>query len=126
MPREKQRYSEEFRAQVIGRMRAGASVRKLSWELKVAKSVLYNWRNEAQKVLGGRRYEGEEQRKEREIREQQAQIRELQAKVGQQTMELDFFRGALRRVGAKIPAGGNAGKSRSGLRSAAGVSRKAE
>ena len=120
------RYSEEFRAQAIGRMRAGASIRKLSWELKVGKSVLYNWRNEAKKVLGGRRYEGEEQRKEREIRELQGQIRELQAKVGQQTLELDFFRGALRRVGAKIPASGSAGKSRSELRSAAGANRKAD
>src|SRR5205085_423767 len=32
---------------------------------------------------------------ERELRELHAQVRELQAKIGQQTMELDFFSGCL-------------------------------
>src|SRR5258705_2030021 len=120
-----QRYSEEFRAQAVGRMRAGANVRQLGQELNVARSVLFEWRSQAERKRVGF-YEQEDRRQEREVRELRGQVRELQAKIGQQAMELDFFRGALRRVGVKIPVSGNAGKSKSGLKSAAGVSRKAE
>ena len=120
-----QRYSAEFRQAALGRMRAGANVRQLGQELKVARSVLFEWKSQAERKRVGF-YEQEDRRQEREVGELQGQVRELQAKVGQQAMELDFFRGALRRVGAKIPVSGNAGKNNSGLKSAAGVSRKAE
>jgi transposase-like protein len=120
-----QRYSDEFRSQAVGRMRAGARVKQLSRELNVARSVLFEWRSKAEQKRVGF-YEQEERQQERKIQELRGEVRELQAKVGQQAMELDFFRGALRRVGAKIPDSGNAGKNRSVLRSAAGVNRKAD
>ena len=126
MARGYQRYSEEFRAQAVGRMRTGAKIRLLSRELKVAKSVLYLWKRESQNASGGPRYESEDQRRARELAELRAQVQALQAKIGEQAMDLDFFQAALRRVGAKIPVRGPAGKNRSALRSAAGVNRKAE
>lgn len=126
MAKERQRYSKEFRDQAVGRMRAGERVRLLSWELKVAPSVLYDWLQQSKDHPGGLRYEGEDQRKDREIRELRAQVHSLHAKLGEQEMELDFFQAALRRVGARVPARGNIATSRSGKRSASGLNRKAD
>ena len=78
------------------------------------------------RVGGGPPYESEDQRRARELAELRAQVQALQAKIGEQAMDLDFFQAALRRVGAKIPVRGPAGKNSSALRSAAGVNRKAE
>ena len=126
MARGYQRYSEEFRAQAEGRMRAGAKIRLLSMELKVHTSLLYRWKSKLLRASVEPRYESEDQRREREWTEQRALLQALQGKIGEQAMDLDFFRAALRRVGAKIPVRGLAGKNRSALRSAAGVKRKAE
>lgn len=117
------RYSEEFRLGAVARMRAGANVKQLSRELKVARSVLYEWRAQAEQ---GSRYESEEKRKDRQIALLQAEVRELQAVVGQKVLEVDFLEGALRRVGAKIPSSNNAGKKTSAPRSMAGCPGKAD
>lgn len=118
----KVRYSEEFREAAVGRMRAGTDVRQLGRELKIARSVLYSWRQRAE---AGSRYESEEKKKDREIAVLQAQVGELEAVVGRKSLEVDFLESALRRVGAKIPTSNNAGKRTSGPRSAAGWNRKA-
>ena len=112
------RYSEEFREKAVGRMLGGANVKELSRELKVSRSVLFDWRK---KAVEGVRFEKEERRKDREIGVLRSQIQELEAAVGRKSQEVDFLESALRRVGAAIPTGTKA----SARRSTGGWSRKA-
>ena len=125
MEKKRRKYSEEFRAQAIARMRGGANIRRLGWELKVPRSVLYEWREQAEEEPGGERYERDERRKDREIAGFEAQVRDLEAAVGRKALEVDFLQSALRRVGGKIPSSRNAGKKTSAPKSAGGWIRKA-
>lgn len=120
MVKKRRQYSDEFRDQVVARLRAGANVRHLSWELDMPKSVLFSWREK------GERYLSEEQRKDREITQLQTQVRDLEAAVGRKSLEVDFLASALRRVGVKIPSNRKSGRRTSGPRSGAGWSRKAD
>ena len=121
-----QRYSLGFQEQVLQRIRLGERIRLLSWELKVPKSVLYEWREEMEGRPGGKKYEQEEQQRDREIGALEARIAELEGVIGRQTLELDFFRSALRRIGETPPNSESAGEKPSGLKSAAGWNRKAD
>jgi transposase-like protein len=100
-------FSPEFRIEVARRIVAGEGVSQLHHELGIKRSVLYRWRD-------AYRQEGEEGLKrpagrppgipnpikpassEGELLRQQ--IAQLERKVGQQTLLLDFFRGAFKRV----------------------------
>ena len=108
------KFSREFKLEAVRRILAGEQVRALSEELTVLRKDLYAWRKlfraggaEALRPLG-RPSKGAgvvtTQVKER-AREVAAgdiaapeRIAELERKIGQQQIELDFFRQALRRV----------------------------
>ena len=124
--RKGQRYSLGFKEQVWERMRLGERIRLLSWELKVPKSVLYDWREEMEGRPGGKKYDQEKDQRDGEIRALEARIAELEGVIGRQTLELDFFRSALRRIGEIGPTSESAGEKPSGLKSAAGWNRKAD
>ncbi len=99
MTRKKGRhYSLGFKEQVLGRMGLGEKIRALSWELGVSKSLLYEWRQEREGRPGGKKYEKEKRQREGEVGALEARIAELEGVVGRQTLELDFFRSALRRL----------------------------
>jgi transposase-like protein len=122
MESKRRHYSEEFREEVRERMRAGCKVGDLVKELKIAKSVLFRWR-QSPGVSGKRRHELIWQQQARQLQEQRREIKRLQRKIGAQAMDLDFFQAALRRVGAKLPAAGN---NRSARRLGSAAGRKAE
>ena len=108
------KYSREFKLEAVRRILAGEQVRALSEELMVLRKDLYAWRKlfraggaEALRPLGRpRKGDGvvASRMKER-LGDVTAgdtcapeRIAELERKVGQQQIELDFFRQALRRV----------------------------
>lgn len=107
-------FSRAFRLKAIERMDAGENVSALSRELGVKREILYRWR-------GLYRAGGEERLRERrgrptvaeaqalaaargpsvkaaDLAEARRQIAELERKVGQQQLDLDFFKGALRHI----------------------------
>ena len=108
MPR--RRHSREFKLAVVQRMLAGENVRGLSRELNIARSKMYEWR--AKYLEGGAtglRGAGHP-RKLAEVEpppelagfeQARTRIAELERKIGQQALELDFFRKALRQVREK-------------------------
>ena len=124
--RKGQHYSLGFQEQVLQRIRLGERIRQLSWELKVPRSVLYEWREKAESQPGGKKYEQEEQQRDREIGALEARIAELEAALGRKTLEVDFFRSALRRFEQTGQPAGEGGEKPSGLKSAAGWDRKAD
>lgn len=115
MSEEKRRsFSREFKLAVIERLEAGESGSALALEVGVKRTIIYRWRD-AWRVGGalalrsqrGRppKLEAQEMADARgvaakagDLKEARRQIAELERKVGQQQLDLDFFKGALRRI----------------------------
>lgn len=127
MPKKPRLFSREFKLAAVHRIVAGERIRDLSRELKVLRKDLYAWRDlfraggaMALRPLGRPR---KAEAMARAAREQPAQplaelpaaefevarrrIAELERKIGQQQLDLDFFRQALRQVkAARRPSSG--------------------
>jgi transposase-like protein len=108
------KFSREFKLEAVRRILAGEQIKALSQELTVLRKDLYSWRKlfraggaEALRPLGRpRKGDGVvTERVRKRAREVAAddvaapeRVAELERKIGQQQIELDFFRQALRRV----------------------------
>ena len=129
------KFSREFKLEAVRRMLAGEQIRALSEELTVLRKDLYAWRKlfraggaEALRPLGrprkGDGVVGSRVRKQaRDVAATDTsapeRVAELERKIGQQQLELDFFRQALRRVreARRLNAGpGVTGSTRSSKR----------
>ena len=111
MPKRRSRvFSRAFKLAAVRRMLAGEDVSALSRELQVLRKDLYYWR--ARFRAGGPealRGKGRPRKVEVLLRKSKdapgdleaarERVAALERKIGQQQVELDFFRQALRRVG---------------------------
>jgi len=100
-------FSWEFKERVAQRMLNGESVSALHHELQIKRSVLYRWRDAYRKdgVAGLQRVKGRPpgvpnppRLAARPEDAAASRIAELERKVGQQALDLDFFRRAFKRV----------------------------
>ena len=100
-------FSWEFKERVARRMLNGESVTALYHELQIKRSVLYRWRNAYRKegVAGLQRVKGRPPgipNPPRPVGDAEGaaarRIAELERKIGQQALDLDFFRRAFKRV----------------------------
>jgi transposase len=108
------KFSREFKLEAVRRILAGEQIRALSEELTVLRKDLYAWRKlfraggaEALRPLGRPRKGAGDVAASVKKRAREAaagdiaapeRVAELERKIGQQQIELDFFRQALRRV----------------------------
>ena len=117
MSRRKPRvFSREFKLKAIERLEAGASGTALSRELTVKREILYRWRDAYRRggalalrcgrgrprkaeALAMARARGPTSRAS-DLAEARRQIAALERKLGQQALELDFFRQALQHIEA--------------------------
>lgn len=121
-------FSPEFRVEVARRIEQGESVSRLYHELGIKRSVLYRWRDGYRKEgpAGLARSAGRPPgvpnpatpkpgvSAEEALRQQ---VAALERKVGQQAVQLDFFKRAFRRVKESNQASGSAGETASTRRS---------
>lgn len=116
MPKKVRVISRELKLAAVRRLLAGENVSALARELKVLRKDLYKWRDRFRAggptALRGR---GRPRKlaqaeppdasavapPENGLMKAQRRIAELERKIGQQQVELDFFRQALRQVGGK-------------------------
>jgi transposase len=115
MPKKPRVFSREFKLMVVRRMLAGENVRALAREVKVLRKDLYAWRSrfrsggaealrrsgrprKAEVLSIGKPAEAIPEVPVAEFDVARQQIAALERKVGQQQVELDFFRQALRQV----------------------------
>ena len=108
------KFSREFKLEAVRRILAGERIKALSQELNVLRKDLYSWRKlfraggaDALRPLG-RPCKGDSvvtarvTKRGREVAAGDVaapeRVAELERKIGQQQIELDFFRQALRRV----------------------------
>ena len=120
-------FSVEFKRAALARLAAGELVSKLATEFGVHRQLIYKWRDAERAGRLGRR-RGPPTKAERLSREAglaevneleltRRKIAELERKIGQQAVELDFFRGALRRIEASRRASDGPGATGSSPRS---------
>ena len=121
-------FSREFKLKIVRRMLAGENVSALAREVKVLRKDLYVWRKRFRsggpEALRGR---GRPPKATAAIAQRSApaqsaasardasrkRIAELERKIGQQQVELDFFRQALRQVEGARRRSAGPGASRS-------------
>jgi len=114
-------FSREFKLSAVKRVMAGAGVTALARELQVPSGRLYSWVHHyrqggvdalrpacrPRKGFGVLDLEAG-----KDLAPARRRIAELERKVGQQQVELDFFRQALRQVGeARRPSEGPGGRT---------------
>ena len=109
-------FSRAFKVAALNRMLAGENVSALARELSLRLKLLYEWRDalrgggpEALRSPGrprktavagdGKRVASEPVPAATELAAARQRIAELERKVGQQQLDLDFFKRALRQVG---------------------------
>jgi transposase-like protein len=102
------RYSSEFRRQAVERMNACENIEGLARELGICRRVLYNWRDRLDETNPP-----PARTHELILRKQILRLKRL---LANKTLEVDFFRHALQRVGArrhqKPSSGDNASTTR--------------
>jgi len=111
--REKKSFSRELKFETVKRMELGESSSALSKELSVKRTMLYRWRDivrrDGEKAFSGkvgRRPKAETLAREHgaegatELTQARRKIAELERKIGQQQLDLDFFKQALRLIEA--------------------------
>jgi transposase len=126
-PRQKwDRFPADFRQRALEQMKTSKNVKALAKELGVARQQLYQWRQQAE----GRQKPidcGElEDPRDRRIRDLEKKVGELEGVIGQKTLELDFFAGALRRIEESRQKKGKTGATASTPKSAGGCNRKVD
>jgi transposase len=114
-------FSREMKLSAVRRMMAGENVSALAQELKVLRKDLYKWRtifrSGGAAALRGRGRPRKVQAAPPDAppsapSESAQKIAALERKIGQQQVDLDFFRQALRQVGVKRrPSDGSGARS---------------
>lgn len=127
MSENRRRFDLEFKRKALARLAAGETIGALAREFGVHRQLLYKWRDAQRDGLLGRR-RGRPTKLEALSREAgmakadelelaRRKVAELERKVGQQAVELDFFRGALQRIKASRQASDGPGGTVSSPRS---------
>ncbi len=126
MPRKQRRsFTQAFKQSAVERMASADSIRGLARDLNVEQRLLYYWRDRFQS--GGSEALRRVGRPSRALPAVDAapeppidpgdsaaarrRIEELERKIGQQQLELDFFRAALRHVREQQPGMGGSGET---------------
>jgi len=115
------RHSREFMLKAVERLEAGERASALAIELNLNRTIIYHWRDRLRangaegltsnrgrprtpEVLAAESLRASRARTDGLVRAR-AQIAELERKVGQQQLDLDFFRGALQHIeGSRRPS----------------------
>ena len=97
------KYGPEFRARALERLKRCDNVSELARELKIPRKWPYLWRDRAP---GCADLQTAEDRERERLRKR---VTELEQLVGRQAAELDFFKGALRRVEERRQNSGGSG-----------------
>ena len=96
-----ERYSNEFKKQAVERMNACDNIVRLAGEIGVSRRLLYVWRDRFDETNPSA-----SRSRELILRKQILRLKRL---LANKTLEVDFFRRALQKVGARRPKRSNLG-----------------
>lgn len=124
------RYPVGFQRDAVERMRHCEDIGKLAEELGVSRGALYLWKRKGEGLPSYREAARQghpaatDDPQAKKIRELEAQVASLEGELGRRSLEISFFKSALRRVEGLHRQSGEPGGTASTTKSAAG-SRKA-
>jgi len=122
------RYPVGFQRDAVERMKHCEDIGKLAEQLGVSRGALYLWKRKGEGLLSyrdaARKAHPAEDPQAKKIRELEAQVASLEGELGRRSLEVSFFKSALRKVEGLHRQSGAPGGTISTTRSAAG-SRKA-
>lgn len=90
--RAKRKYTEEFRRRAVARMQGCRNVVALSEELDVPRRLLYRWRAGVGGTVAPAAL------RQMTLEEENRQLKRI---VAEQSLEVDFFKGALQKIAAR-------------------------
>jgi len=109
----RKRYSRKFQRAAVERMETCEDVGKLAGELGVRPRCLYKWRRKLEMVEPGQ----EASRPSTHVSAHRKEIHRLKQLLAEKTMEVDFFKGALQKIGARRQRNSVSGEMASTTRS---------
>ena len=124
------RYAAGFQLDAVERMKHCEDICKLAEELGVSRGALYLWKRKGEGLLSYRdaarkgQPAAADDPQAKKIRELESQVASLEGELGRRSLEVSFFKSALRRVEELHRQSGEPGATTSTTKSAAG-SRKA-
>jgi len=102
------KFSEGYRRYAVGRLKDCANVSKLCRELGISRQILYGWRDRFEREQDAKSEAS--QATERQLRKE---VSELKQALGEKTLQVDFFKGALQKVEALRQASTGSGETAS-------------
>jgi transposase-like protein len=99
----RRKFTAEFKKKAVARMDDCDTVVGLARELGISWSLLYKWKKEQLEAATRSREQALED-----------EVAALKSSLGQKTLELDFFRGALQKIAARRQSGGVTSTTKSG------------
>lgn len=103
-----ERWPPEVKRAALDSMRVSTNICRLAKELGIPRRTLYMWRDEELAKVEKRKQKPKTH--EEELEQENAQLREA---LGQSTMDLSFFRGALQRIEERRQPNSTVGESAS-------------
>jgi transposase len=107
------RYPKEFRRMAVERLKKCDNIVALSRELGVHRRLLYKWREQLDPVDVPEESAVQNSR-ESTLRKEVHQLKRL---LGEKSLEVDFFKGALQKIEARRQGKGNSGETASTTKS---------
>ena len=100
------KYPPEVRQRALERMKACDNISELARELGIRRKWLYKWSEQerdaatrsSMPAVGQTKSDAVESASSTQEAKLRKQVQELQSKVAQQSLEIDFFKGALQRI----------------------------
>jgi hypothetical protein len=131
MNKRSRRYPVGFQQEAVERMKHSTDIGKLAEELGVSRGALYLWWRKSQGLASYRAAARQghpasaEDPNASTIRQLEAKVASLEGELGRRSVEITFFRSALRKVEGLRRENEELGETRSTKRSATGRGRKA-
>ncbi len=112
------KYPLAFRREAVARMKESEHITQLAEELGLERSILYKWQKQLEPgMLAEKRRTGPKAPAEARTRELEREVERLKRALGEKTLEVDFFKGALQRVEARRRSSSDAGEETSTTKS---------
>jgi transposase-like protein len=120
------RHKREFKQQVVERMKTCDNIHGLARELEVERKLLYTWKYQFEGRPEPRHASYVDKPEETAERKLRQEIAELKQALADRALEIDFFRGALRRIEEGRQQRSTAGEPASMPKSGSRRTRKAD
>ena len=92
------RHTKEFKREAVARMKACGNIRQLARELDIEQKLLYTWKYQFEGRPEPRHADYMETPEETAGKKLQQEIAQLKQALADRQLEIDFFKGALRRI----------------------------